>query len=131
MDAAPSARAHPHPRAGGRGDGPREAGDGTGSDIGRREARNATPTWGTRDVIARRTCATGVQAARRRPGEAAARRRCGYDATPETAARGPDLTPCISHDAPKVFRMGQYVATAPERLVIRMGYDICGSRPKI
>ena len=89
------------------------------------------PNAAIRKVWSRRTCATGVQAARRRPGEAAARRRCGYDATPETAARGPDLTPCISHDAPKVFRMGQYVATAPERLVIRMGDDNRGSRPGI
>jgi hypothetical protein len=53
----PRRGAHPHPPAGGRGDGPRAAGAGTG-----------------RRKSFRRTSATGVPAARRRPGEVAARR---------------------------------------------------------
>jgi hypothetical protein len=80
MDAHPLRAAHPHPHAGGRGDGTRAAGAGTGR-------------WHTRGIraagrIVRRTCATGVQAARRRPGETAARRRPqsrrGEDRTPRT-----------------------------------------------
>jgi len=61
--------AHPHPHTGGRG-------AGTGGRISMREARYgppAPPTSAIREVIARRTCATDVQDARRRTGEVAAR----------------------------------------------------------
>jgi hypothetical protein len=72
-------RASPFPPArtpictpGGRGDGARAAGRAAG--IGLREERYATQRAHP-EVIARRNRATGAQAARRRPGEVAARRR--------------------------------------------------------
>jgi hypothetical protein len=85
----PPHAAHPHPRAGGRGDGPRAALE-RAAGIGLREARYATQP-GQPEVIALRTCATGVQAARRHSGEVAARRRSWMAArrqsgTPSAAA---------------------------------------------
>jgi hypothetical protein len=99
----PPPRAHPHPHAGGRGDGPQAAGRGCGVVrgspllLGRvapggcwrgdaavcrgERAENAgrsraSPTdCGHPEVIARCNCAMDVQAARRHPGEVAARRR--------------------------------------------------------
>ncbi len=65
---------HPRPHAGGHGDGTMGGGRGTGRRHQARETRYCTQP-GHREVIALRTCATGVQAARRHPGEVAARRR--------------------------------------------------------
>jgi hypothetical protein len=75
MDTAtPPPAAHPHPPAGGRSDGPQAGAPGSDRrGIGLREARYATQP-GQPVVIARCTCATGVQAARRHPGDVAARR---------------------------------------------------------
>jgi hypothetical protein len=62
---------HPHPRAGGRSDGRRAASGGTG----RRDRTARSEATRPCGCIARRNRATGVQAARRRPGEVAARQR--------------------------------------------------------
>jgi hypothetical protein len=75
MDAGTFRPPHPHPQAGGRGDGPRAAGAGTGRGALGCAKRVMPPNLGSEEVVARRTRATGVQAARRRPGEVAARRR--------------------------------------------------------
>ena len=67
----PPHRAHPHPPAGGRGDGPRAAGAGNGRP-GSGGAKRVMPTQPVQpEAIVRRNSATGVQAARRHPGEVA------------------------------------------------------------
>jgi hypothetical protein len=113
----PPRRAHPHPPAAGRGDGPRAAASGTRSAL-----RHRTGAPGS---IARRTCATGVQAARRHPVGVAARRRpwrapprptlCNVPHSPRDAHRYSSLViECIGDLSPtdkRLRRAQQFVVS--------------------
>ena len=82
--------AHPIRTPGGRGDGQRAAGAGTAAGIGLRVARYANPTppnFGHPEVIAPRTCATGVQAARRRSRRRVTELAAGIARDPEASTR--------------------------------------------
>jgi hypothetical protein len=84
MRPAPPRRAHPHPPAGGRGDGPRAAGAGNwpaASACAKRVMATRPRRLRPSGRYPPRTCVTGVQAARRHPGEVGARRLCGMTGT--------------------------------------------------
>jgi hypothetical protein len=73
MDTAtPPPAAHPHPPAGGRSDGPQAGAPGSDRRGAGCAKRVMPPKRGHPAVIARRNRVTGVQAARRHPGDVAA-----------------------------------------------------------